>query len=323
MKKIFLFLLFFLIVTPLKAEKAILWFTGLPCSGKTTLAQEFHKRFPNSVILDGDMVRKYISKDLGFSKEDRQKQQERVADIASLMLHSVDYVLVSLVSPMQETRESLRRQLETRGHRFVEIYVDAPVELCIERDVKGMYAKALKGEIPCFTGISSPYEAPNSPDIHLYTAKETVEESLDVIFNQLGLVSPQTPHALFIGRWSPFHKGHWEIMKRVYEEDPLRPLLIFVRDTKGEYWSAQFRKEMVEAGLKSIGVQASVQIIPDIDSVNWGRGVGYTPREIDVDTRTQAISGTKIRQALQNEDDSWESFVLPGVAEYLKENYSP
>ncbi len=302
------------------AEKKAIWFTGIPCSGKTTIAKEFNKRFPSSVVVDGDEVRKSINADLGFSKEDREENLRRITEIAKLALSSVDTVLVSCVSPYQSVRDAARAAFEKEGYTFYEVFVNASVDTCVVRDVKGMYKKALAGEIPSFTGISAPYESPENPDLVLNTSDETLDESVNRLIDHIGLVNPQQPHALFIGRWSPFHRGHWEIMNTVRKENPDRPLLIFVRDTGKEFWSPEFRKGMIEAGMKKMGVKATVQIIPDIDSVNWGRGVGYSPRLVDVDARIHAISGTKIRKGIEEGLDAWKEFVCPGVAEFILEN---
>lgn len=301
-------------------QKRAIWLTGLPCSGKTTIAREFNKRFASSVVIDGDEVRKHINSDLGFTKQDREEHLRRITEIGKVTLSSVDTVLIACVSPYQSVRDAARNAFEKEGYSFYEVFVDAPVDTCIERDVKGMYKKAIEGEIPSFTGISAPFETPTKADLVLNTKEETLSESIGKLIERVGLIDPQQPHALFIGRWSPFHRGHWEIMNTVREENPDRPLLIFVRDTGTEYWSPEFRKGMIEAGMKKMGIKATVQIIPDIDSVNWGRGVGYTPRLVDVDARVHSISGTKIREGIREGSEDWKQFVCPGVAEYILEH---
>lgn len=320
MKWFFSFIYIFTATLSFAAEKKVIWLTGLPCSGKTTIAQAFHKRFSSSVILDGDEIRHYINNDLGFSKKDREENLRRIIAIGKVVLSSIDTILIACVSPYQKVRDNARASFEKEGFSFYEIYINAPVDTCIERDIKGMYKKALSGEIASFTGVSAPYEVPENADLIIHSHQESIEESVSKLISHLDLVDPQTPHALFIGRWSPFHRGHWEIMNEVRKENPDRPLLIFVRDTGAEYWSSEFRKGMIEAGMKKMGIKATVHIIPDIDSVNWGRGVGYTPRLIDVDAKMHAISGTKIRADLQNGNEDWKEFVCPGVAEYIIEH---
>ena len=154
-----------------------LWLTGLSGSGKTTIAvlveEELKARGLKIERLDGDIVRKSLTRDLGFSKEDRDKNIERVTFVAKLLSRNGVGVIASFISPYQATRDMIRRETTN----FIEVFVDAPLEVCAERDVKGMYAKAFAGEIENFTGVSDPYEAPEAPEIHLRTDQETEEES--------------------------------------------------------------------------------------------------------------------------------------------------
>lgn len=154
-----------------------LWFTGMSGAGKTTIAMEVEKQLRQRGVrverLDGDVVRESLTRDLGFSKEDRDKNIERVTFVAKLLTRQGVIVLASFISPYQATRDYSRRQIG----EFAEIYVDAPLEVLIKRDVKGLYKKAIAGEIDNFTGISDPYEAPEQPDLHIRTDQETVAES--------------------------------------------------------------------------------------------------------------------------------------------------
>jgi len=162
-----------------------LWFTGLPCSGKTTVAvvveKELRDRGLNVESLDGDEVRQHLSKDLGFSKKDRDTHIRRMGFIAKLLSRNDVATLGAFVSPYREVRDYLRSEIEN----FVEVYVKCSVETCIERDVKGMYKKALAGEIKNFTGISDPYEEPLNPEIVVETDKETVAESVEKVLKEL------------------------------------------------------------------------------------------------------------------------------------------
>lgn len=155
----------------------VLWFTGLSGAGKTTLAvaleKEFRRRGVRVERLDGDTVRQSLTKDLGFSREDRDTNIERVTFVAKLLSRNNVVVLAAFISPYRATRDYVRGETTN----FIEIFVDAPLEVCAERDVKGMYAKAFRGEIANFTGVSDPYEPPESPDIHVQTHLETAEES--------------------------------------------------------------------------------------------------------------------------------------------------
>lgn len=157
-----------------------LWFTGLSGTGKTTIAgivgPELERRGALIEYLDGDVVRTHLSKGLGFSKEDRDTNIERIGWVASRLTRAGVVTLVSAISPYAETRAAARGMVEEFGH-FVEVFVDTSVQECANRDVKGLYAKAFAGEIKEFTGVSDPYEAPESPEVHVETEQETPEES--------------------------------------------------------------------------------------------------------------------------------------------------
>src|SRR3954451_9687006 len=155
-----------------------LWFTGLSGAGKTTVSKivedELRSRGSRVEILDGDVVRENLSKGLGFSKEDRDINIRRVAFVADLLSRNGVPVITAAISSYRELRDEAR---ETMGDRFIEVYVKASVEACAERDVKGLYEKAFKGEIKEFTGVSDPYEPPLNAEITLDTEHETAEES--------------------------------------------------------------------------------------------------------------------------------------------------
>ena len=170
-----------------------LWFTGLSGSGKTTLAKALEPVLRDRGLkverLDGDIVRQSLTRDLGFSKEDRDKNIERVTFVAKLLTRNDVAVLCSFISPYIERRNRSREEIGS----FVECYVECPLETLIERDVKGLYEKALAGEIENFTGVSDPYEPPPNPEITVNSATQTVEESLEAIvrrLEELGYVSP-------------------------------------------------------------------------------------------------------------------------------------
>jgi adenylylsulfate kinase len=165
-----------------------LWFTGLSGSGKTTIAEivgpELERRGLLTEYLDGDIVRTHLSKGLGFSKEDRDTNIERIGWVASRFTRAGVVTLVSAISPYIETRAAARAMVEEFGP-FVEVFVDTSVEECARRDVKGLYAKAFSGEIKGFTGVSDPYEAPPSPDLHIRTEEETPAESAARVLAEL------------------------------------------------------------------------------------------------------------------------------------------
>ncbi len=155
-----------------------LWFTGLSGAGKTTIAElvgpELERRGHLVEYLDGDVVRTHLSKGLGFSKEDRDTNIERIGWVASRLTRHGAAVLVSAISPYEETRRKARAMVEEFGP-FVEVFVDASVEACADRDVKGLYAKAFAGEIAEFTGVSAPYEVPERPDVRIPGAELDVK----------------------------------------------------------------------------------------------------------------------------------------------------
>ncbi len=155
-----------------------LWFTGLSGAGKTTISEiverELRLRFGRVEVLDGDIVRTNLSKGLGFSKEDRDTNVLRIGFVAKLLTRNGVAVIVSAISPYREARNRVREEI---GEDFIEVYVDAPVEVCAERDVKGLYKKAFAGEIKAFTGVSDPYEPPENPELHIKTTQESPQES--------------------------------------------------------------------------------------------------------------------------------------------------
>jgi adenylylsulfate kinase len=163
-----------------------LWFTGLSGAGKTTIstmvAEELQTRGSRLEILDGDIVRENLSKGLGFSKEDRDTNIRRIAFVADLLSRNGVPVITAAISPYREIRAEAR---ELMGERFIEVFVKASVDVCIERDPKGLYEKALKGEIKEFTGVSDPYEEPLDPELTLETESESPEESAGKIISLL------------------------------------------------------------------------------------------------------------------------------------------
>ena len=171
-----------------------LWFTGLSGSGKSTIAHvigpELDKRGLVVEYLDGDSVRQHLSKGLGFSKEDRDTNIERIGWVASRLTRQGGAVIAAAISPYRETRAKAREMVEEFG-QFVEVYVATSLDECARRDVNGLYKKAFAGEIKGFTGVDDPYEAPESPEIVVETEGKTPEESAQVVIDrleQLGLI---------------------------------------------------------------------------------------------------------------------------------------
>ncbi len=179
-----------------------LWFTGLSGAGKTTISEivekELKQRFGKVEVLDGDIVRTNLSKGLGFSREDRNINVLRIGFVANLLTRNGVAVIVSAISPYREAREQVRRRIID----FVEVFVDAPLEVCAERDVKGLYEKAFAGEIENFTGVSDPYEPPVDPDLIIKSAEEEPLDSALKVLEKLeffGYVKPAAGVEEFTG----------------------------------------------------------------------------------------------------------------------------
>lgn len=158
------------------------WLTGLPSAGKTTIARAVEKRLLDEghkvEVLDGDVVRTHLTKALGFSREDRDENVRRIGFVANLLSRNGVTVLCSVISPYRSVRDELR---ELHDGRFVEVYVSTPVEVCSERDVKGLYAKQRSGEISGLTGVDDPYEPPLSPEVTIPTHELSIDDAADLV----------------------------------------------------------------------------------------------------------------------------------------------
>ncbi len=165
----------------------VIWFTGLSGAGKSTLANLLDRRLRargiHSFVLDGDLLRTGLNRDLGFSDADRSENIRRAAEVARLMADAGLVVLVAFISPFRRDRDAARA-LFAAG-QFSEVFLDTPLAIAEQRDPKGLYARARRGEIPQFTGIDSPYEAPASPELRIDTATSTVDEALDLLMQHI------------------------------------------------------------------------------------------------------------------------------------------
>ena len=164
-----------------------IWFTGLPSSGKTTLAHALAKRLADEgydrvEVLDGDLAREHLTKGLGFSREDRAENVRRIGWVASLLARNGVIVLASVISPYRDDRDAVR---EMHGERFVEVHVATPLDVCAERDVKGLYAKQRAGELSGLTGVDDPYEPPLRPEVVVPTHQQSVDESVELLWRSL------------------------------------------------------------------------------------------------------------------------------------------
>ncbi len=163
-----------------------IWFTGLPSSGKSTIGHTLEKRLHKlgcrTMVFDGDNIRHGLCADLGFSPEDRSENIRRISEVAKLFIEAGVIVITAFVSPYRKDRQRVRELL---GDDLIEVYCRCPVDVCRQRDRKGHYDKAIRGEIKEFTGVSSPYEEPESPDLILDTDKLDVDESVEILLNLL------------------------------------------------------------------------------------------------------------------------------------------
>ena len=172
----------------IKGQKpCILWLTGLSGSGKSTIANAVESKLielqQHTYLLDGDNIRMGLNKGLTFSDEDRIENIRRIGEVSKLFVDAGTIVLTAFISPFQRERDVVRKLVEK--NEFIEIFIDTPLDICESRDPKGLYQKARNGEIPNFTGISSPYEAPEQPEIHIKTDIITIEEAVKQIINYL------------------------------------------------------------------------------------------------------------------------------------------
>ncbi len=160
---------------------ATVWLTGLPSAGKTTVALALAERLRAAgrrvEVLDGDEIREFLSAGLGFSREDRHTNVQRIGFVAELLASHGVLVLVPVIAPYADSREAVRKRHQTQGTGYVEVHVATPVDVCAERDVKGLYARQAAGELSGLTGVDDPYETPEDPDLRIETQGRTVEQS--------------------------------------------------------------------------------------------------------------------------------------------------
>jgi adenylylsulfate kinase len=166
-------------------QGATVWLTGLPSAGKTTIAYALAERLRGDghrvEVLDGDEIREFLSSGLGFTREDRHTNVQRIGFVAELLASNGVKVLVPVIAPYADSREAVRKRHQAEGTAYLEVHVATPVEVCSVRDVKGLYAKQAAGEISGLTGVDDPYEAPETPDLRLQTQDHTVEDSAAVL----------------------------------------------------------------------------------------------------------------------------------------------
>jgi adenylylsulfate kinase len=168
-------------MTAVPHQGCTVWLTGLPSSGKTTIAAALAERLRGDghrvEVLDGDVIRSFLSAGLGFSREDRYTNVQRIGLVAEILARNRIIALVPVIAPYRDSREAVRKRHEQSGTPFLEVHVATPVEVCAKRDVKGLYARQAAGELTGLTGVDDPYEVPESPDLRIETQKQTVQES--------------------------------------------------------------------------------------------------------------------------------------------------
>ncbi len=172
-----------------RAPGATLWLTGLPSAGKTTLAlalaDVLRERGADVEILDGDQVRTHLSAGLGFSRQDRETQVTRIGFVAELLARHGVIVLVPVIAPYADARDKVREHHDRHGSALLQVHLSTPVEVCAERDVKGLYAKAFRGEISSMTGVDDPYEIPEHPDLRIDTSTQDRDASVAALLDLL------------------------------------------------------------------------------------------------------------------------------------------
>ena len=266
----------------------VVWLFGLSGAGKTTIAEAAATRF-GAELLDGDTIRDFFSNN-DFSREGRERHLLGIAKMAALISKHTS-VICSFITPYEGVRE---RILEILPEGSTMVHVSTTLQVCEQRDVKGLYAKARSGEISNFTGISDPFDEPKCPHITLDSSGapgHTVEDMVD----QLATLFEKQKAVLLPGRWQPLHVGHeWLIQQ---ELDKGKRVVVGIRDTPvtdSDPYSAEIRKRMIEHRYRGEDVEA--WIMPDIEAVSYGRKVGYEVREAqDIPPEVFEVSATGVR----------------------------
>ena len=266
----------------------VLWLIGLSGAGKTTIAEAAVTRF-GAELLDGDTIRDFFSNN-DFSRQGRERHLLGIARMAKMISKHTD-VICSFITPYEDVREKI---LEILPDNSVMIHVSTSLEICEERDVKGLYAKARSGEISNFTGISDPFDEPNCTHMTLNsTGKDG--ETVDDMVDQLSHFFEKPKAVLLPGRWQPLHVGHeWLIQQ---ELDKGKRVVVGIRDTPvsdSDPYPAELRKRMIEHRYEGENVEG--WIMPDIEAVSYGRKVGYEVRESkDIPPEVFKVSATGVR----------------------------
>ena len=270
-------------------RNAVIWMTGLSGAGKTTIAMAASKRY-GCEVLDGDTIRDFFQNS-DFTREGRERHLLGVARMAN-MISKHTPVICSFITPYESTR---RKIMEILPDGSIMAHVSTSLEVCENRDVKGLYARARSGEIKNFTGISDPFEFPECADLSLESngdAGKGVDDMVEVLAQYF-----ERPKAVLLpGRWQPLHVGHeWLIQQ---ELDKGKRVVVGVRDTpitESDPYPAELRKRMIEHRYRGEDVEA--WIMPDIEGISYGRKVGYEVREAeDIPAAVFEVSATGVRK---------------------------
>ena len=272
----------------LRMVNKVVWLIGLSGAGKTTIAEAAVKRF-NAELLDGDTIRDFFSNS-DFSREGRERHLLGIARMAAMIAKHTP-VICSFITPYEDVREKI---LEILPEGSVMVHVSTSLEVCEDRDVKGLYAKARTGEISNFTGISDPFEEPICTHMTLDSSGAPGHTISDMV-EQLAPLFERKKAVLLPGRWQPLHVGHeWLIQQ---ELDQGKRVVVGIRDTpvsESDPYSAQMRKRMVEYRYE--GEEVEAWIMPDIEALSYGRKVGYEVREAkDIPPEVFQVSATGVR----------------------------
>ena len=266
----------------------VIWLTGLSGAGKTTIAMAAAERY-GCEVLDGDTIRDFFSNH-DFSHEGRKRHLLGIARMAK-MISKHTHVVCSFITPYEDVREEI---LEILPDNAIMVHVSTSLELCEERDAKGLYAKARSGEISNFTGISDPFDEPKCAHISLDSSGED-GKSVDDLVDQLAHYFEKSRAVLLPGRWQPLHLGHEWLIQR--ELDQGKRVVVGIRDTpvsEADPFSADMRKRMIEHRYEGEDVEA--WIMPDIEAISYGRKVGYDVRETDdIPPEVFGVSATGVR----------------------------
>ena len=266
----------------------VIWLTGLSGAGKTTIAMAAAERY-GCEVLDGDTIRDFFSNH-DFSHEGRKRHLLGIARMAK-MISKHTHVVCSFITPYEDVREEI---LEILPDNAIMVHVSTSLELCEERDAKGLYAKARSGEISNFTGISDPFDEPKCAHISLDSSGDE-GKSVDDLVDQLAHYFEKSRAVLLPGRWQPLHLGHEWLIQR--ELDQGKRVVVGIRDTpvtETDPFSADLRKRMIEHRYEGEDVEA--WIMPDIEAISYGRKVGYDVRETDdIPPEVFEVSATGVR----------------------------